>query len=172
MKKQYYYIVVPIIAVFLILIGIKCFFSYKSADKETHSKDSYVSDIGVFYNTKYNETNVRMGPGYDYPVKFKITSAKYPLKEIIKYGDWIKITDFEDEEGWVYKNLVSSPKMPFIIILNSAFMYSSPKSTSKKIAKIGRYNVAVVQKIDNDFIKIKIHGISGWVDRHNIWGKI
>ena len=173
MKRQYYYIIIPIIAVFLILIGIKFFFSYKSiGDEKTTSHSSDIGEKSAFYNTKYNETNVRMGPGYDYPIKFKITTPKYPLKEIIKYGDWIKIVDFEDDEGWVYKNLVSSPKASFVIILNSSFVYSSPKTTSKKIAKVGKYNVALIQKISDDFIKIKINGISGWISRHNIWGKL
>ena len=145
----------------LALWSILCFPTSLSADIANNT--SYVRTI-------YKNTNIRKGPGYDYPVFFKIKNTKnYPLKELILYGDWIKVVDFENSTGWVYKNLVTHKKNS-IIFINPSYIYSKPKTSSKKIALIGKYNTAIIIKKEKDFLMVFINGIKGWVKKKDCWG--
>lgn len=135
--------------------------------------DNYYKNIDETFAkvlaTKYEVTNIRKGPGNAYPIKYIIILQNYPLKELLVYGDWIKVVDFEGEDGWVYKNLVSS-KIKTVIVLKNDFIYAKPTDRSKKIASIGEHNVLFVLGEDEDYLLIKINGIEGWVKKEIVWG--
>ena len=69
--------------------------------------------IPRFVSTKSKPTNVRTGPGRRYPIKFTF-SEKVPLKIIDEYQDWRKIEDWQGEQGWIHKALLSSRRLGLI----------------------------------------------------------
>jgi len=122
-----------------------------------------------FSHTIYKNTHVRKGPGYHYPVFFTIKNTKnYPLKELVTYGDWVKVMDYENTMGWVYKNLITR-KRESVIFLKPSYLYTKPKSSSKKIALIGRLNTAIFLKKKGKFIMVFINGLKGWTESSNCW---
>jgi len=136
----------------------------------TFDAHSFTDDASCrFLHTIYKNTHIRKGPGYDYPVFFKIKNTKnYPLKELITYGDWVKVMDFENTMGWVYKNLVTH-KRESVIFLKPSYLYARPKASSSKIALIGKHNTAMFIKKKGNFIMIFINGLKGWTESSNCW---
>jgi len=56
--------------------------------------------------------NIRSGPGETYDLLWKV--EKYHPLEIMKTsGSWYRFRDFEGDEGWIHKSLVS--KTPSVI---------------------------------------------------------
>ena len=132
--------------------------------------DANVASNTTYIRTIYKNTHIRKGPGYDYPVFFKIKNTKnYPLKELITYGDWVKVVDFENSTGWVYKNIITHKKNS-VIFINPSYVYAKPKTSAKKIALIGKGNTAMIIKTKDNFIMVFINGIKGWVKKQDCWG--
>lgn len=120
-------------------------------------------------HTIYKNTHIRKGPGYDYPVFFKIKNTKnYPFKELLTYGDWVKVIDFENSTGWVYKNLITHKKES-VIFVKPGYLYSKPKLSSAKIALIGKHNTAIAIKTHKNFIFVFVNGVKGWTPKSNCW---
>jgi SH3-like domain-containing protein len=54
---------------------------------------------------KVARSNVRTGPGKDYPVKF-MAERGIPFKILRTQGDWIEIEHGDGDKGWIAKTLV------------------------------------------------------------------
>ena len=50
--------------------------------------------------------NVRSGPGAKYDVIWKVEKY-HPVMIVKKSGAWYRIRDFEQDEGWIHKSLLS-----------------------------------------------------------------
>jgi SH3-like domain-containing protein len=124
-----------------------------------------------FASLRANETNVRAGPGSQYPIKFTFKLRGLPVKVISEYDNWNEIKDYDGETGWVSQNLVTK-KRTILVRTNKSFinMYAKPVDKSRVLLRLEN-NVA------GDFIKctvewcgIKVVGKKGWVQRNEIWG--
>ena len=56
-----------------------------------------------FVSLKTNESNLRVGPSLNYPIKIKYLYSNIPIEIIKEYKDWRKVNDFEGNEGWMHK---------------------------------------------------------------------
>lgn len=54
----------------------------------------------AYVSIEAESLNVRSGPGDTYDVIMKL-QASYPLRVLDRAGDWLKISDFEGDRGWV-----------------------------------------------------------------------
>ena len=84
--------------------------------------------------TKYNEVNVRNGPGLNHLVIYKILIKGYPLQIISNFENWSKISDVDGIEGWISNSQLTTKKY-VIITSHNEFLYKFPDIKSKKIAK-------------------------------------
>ena len=87
----------------------------------------------IFFSTKFNEVNVRNGPGLNHLLLYKILVKGYPLKEISEFDNWKKVQDFSGRVGWISKSQLSRQKY-IITILPDQYLYKFPTNNSKKIA--------------------------------------
>ena len=65
---------------------------------------SFYAHSAEFVSVTKDGANVRTGPSTDKPVYMELFKG-YPLKVIERKGEWIKITDFEKDGGWVHSSL-------------------------------------------------------------------
>jgi len=57
----------------------------------------------IYLVTKYDEVNLRNGPGLNKLVLFKILKKGYPVKVLEEFESWYKIIDYQKREGWISK---------------------------------------------------------------------
>ena len=119
--------------------------------------------------TKYNEVNVRNGPGLNHLVIYKILIKGYPLKIISNFENWSKIVDVNGIEGWISNSQLTAKKY-IIITSNSEFLYKFPNIKSKKIAKVMKNLVLENKKCNASWCFVKEKEIEGWVRKKGIWG--
>jgi len=118
--------------------------------------------------------NMRKGPSTRYSVKWELGKG-FPLRVIGSQGNWLKVSDFESDVGWVYKNLVNnSPHL--IVKVNKkskqrANIRSGPGTKYKIIGKAEYGVVFKTLKRGDGWVKVQHEdGLTGWVKRSLLWG--
>ena len=154
---------VKIFIICLILINTS-FTSAETLGNETGLK------IPRFVSLKSNNSNLRVGPGENYPIKLKYIVANTPVEIIDEYIDWRKINDYEGNNGWLHKSLIKGKRFA---IVNTPYqeglqVFNKPKG--KNIGKIGKKNVLEVKTCLMNWCKIKYRKNTGWVNKLNLWG--
>lgn len=120
------------------------------------------------------KVNLRKGPSTQYPVIWELGQG-FPLRVIGSQGNWYKVSDFEGDVGWVYKDLVS--KKAHLIVKtnkNSKARINIRSGPGTKYNAVGMAEYGVVfetlQRGDG-WVKVKHEtGLTGWVKRSLLWG--
>ena len=107
----------------------------------------------IFLSTKYDEVNIRKGPGKNHYVIGIFQKKGIPLKIIDSFDTWLKIKDYEGEIGWVSRSQLSEKK--FGIILKEVKLQQFPKKNSKELALIKKNILVRVKKCKKPFNKKK-----------------
>jgi SH3-like domain-containing protein len=116
-----------------------------------------------------NKVNMRSGPGTNYAIIWELGKG-YPLRVIDSKGDWLKVVDFENDEGWIYSNLVG--RVPHLIVKENRVNIRSGPGTNYRV--VGQANQGVVFRTlerRRGWVRIEHeNGLSGWIQRTLLWG--
>lgn len=127
-----------------------------------------------FLSTKFSTSNVRAGPGKDFPVVWIYKQKEIPFKVIAEYKDWYQIENYEGNVGWIFKNTTSATK--YAILKNEVEVFSQANKKSVKVATLAKGIIVKMLKQDSNYVKIylfiKNQKVIGWVLENNLWGKI
>lgn len=121
----------------------------------------------TFVSLKSSEVNMRVGPGKEYPISWVFMRAYLPMILIAEFDQWRKVKFLDGTTGWVHKNMISQKSTA--ILLQDTIMY---RHASKRhpIAKLEKGVVVRVIKQENEFVKIEIGNLRGWLKRDVLWG--
>jgi len=125
-------------------------------------------------SVKGNNINLRVEPSTASTVKWQFSHG-FPVQIIERKGDWVKVSDFEQDVGWIYGSLLS--EKPYVIVRahrNSKTKINIRKGPSTKTTVVGKafYGVVfeVLEKKDN-WVKVRHEsGLEGWVSANLVWG--
>ncbi len=125
--------------------------------------------VGNMVSIASGTVNMRSGPGKKYAVKWEMDKG-YPLRVVGSKGNWLKVKDFENDEGWIYKKLVS--RKPHLIVKvnkgsNKKFkLYEKPAAHSSTLGEAGPGTVFKVRQWSGEWVKVSHKsGLQGWVKR-------
>jgi SH3-like domain-containing protein len=114
--------------------------------------------------------NMRSGPGKNYPVTWELGKG-YPLKVLKTKGNWIKVVDYENDSGWIYKKLVN--RKPHLIVKKKIINIRSGPGKGYKIIRKAQ-NGVVFRTLERKegWVKVKHEeeNVVGWVKRSLLWG--
>jgi SH3-like domain-containing protein len=124
-----------------------------------------------FASLRSNETNVRAGPGSQYPIKFTFKLRGIPIKVISEYDNWNEIKDYEGDTGWVSQNLTTK-KRTVLVKTNKSFvnLYAKPSAKSKVVLRLENDVAGDFIKCGLEYCGIKVVGKKGWISKKEIWG--
>ncbi len=154
-KKNKYYLI------FLLLFFLALFFTSKSFSNENLN----------FLSLKYTEVNLRQGPSFEYPIKLIYKKKYLPVIILDQSETWRKISDFENNSGWIHVSQLSKKKSA-INIKNNSILYKKPTIYSKPIAKLEIRRLVLIKKCKIKWCKITTGDFKGWVFKSSLWGKI
>ena len=111
--------------------------------------------------------NLRSGPDTKYSVLYELPEG-YPLKVLSKKGQWLKVSDFENDQGWVYSSLVSKNNT-VIVIVKEGNVRSGPAVNNDKVGEVVRE--VLLQKVgrQGNWVQIKHPKLKGWIHKKLIW---
>jgi len=113
--------------------------------------------------------NVRTGPSTNDQVAMELFQG-YPLKVVEKKGDWIKVSDFENDTGWINKTMVGPGNTVIVNSQKAINMRAEPATTAAIVANIERGVVLTKISTKGDWVKVKhAKGTEGWISKSLLW---
>lgn len=112
--------------------------------------------------------NIRSGPGTEYDVIWQV--GKYhPIQIIKKSGAWYRFRDFEQDEGWIHKSLVSKIRT-VITKKKKSNIRSGPGTRHKIVFTVEKGIPFRVIKRKGSWIFIEhADGDKGWIYEALVW---
>jgi len=122
----------------------------------------------VFLSLKKNKTNVRYGPGLDYPIKYIYRKVNLPVKLIDKKENMRRVIFLDNNSGWIHRSQLKQSNS--IITLEEEILFKKPSNFSEPLARLEKDRLLVVKKCEDGWCNIKTDNYTGWVKINNVWG--
>lgn len=125
-------------------------------------------------SVKFDRINLRTGPDESHNIKC-VYSKGFPVKLLKTQGDWVQVTDFENEIGWVSKQLLSPSPHAIVSVKKgskSRINIRSGPGTNYPVVAQSYYGVvfAIIGK-KGEWRKVRhSSGLSGWIQENLLWG--
>ena len=118
---------------------------------------------------KGNVVNMRSGPGTGSQILWELERG-YPLQVLKRKGDWVQVRDFENDRGWVARQLTG--RTPHHIVkARIANIRSGPSTRFKVVGKSERYDLLRTRGSKPGWVQVQRgEGVKGWVSKKLLWG--
>ena len=121
-----------------------------------------------FLSLKKNKTNIRYGPGVDYPIKYIYRKVNLPVKQIDKKENWRRVIFLDNNSGWIHWSQLKPSNS--IIAIKEKILFKKPSNLSKPIARLEKGRLLVIKKCEDEWCNIITDDYTGWIKVKNIWG--
>ena len=121
-----------------------------------------------FLSLKKNKTNVRYGPGLDYPIKYIYRKVNLPVKQIDKKENWRRVLFLDNNSGWIHWSQLKQSNS--VITIEEKVLFKKPSNFSKPIARLAKGRLLVIKKCEGSWCSIKTNNYKGWIQIKNVWG--
>lgn len=124
-----------------------------------------------FLVTKYDEVNIRNGPGINHLKLYKVFVKGYPVIILEEFENWFRIKDYKNREGWISSTQLEK-KNYAILTSTSAKIFKFPNLKSKVTAIAKKDFVLKVIKCKKNWCNVfdDRKNVSGWTNKKNLWG--
>ncbi|OHE76742.1 MAG: hypothetical protein A2107_06410 [Verrucomicrobia bacterium GWF2_62_7] len=115
------------------------------------------------------QVNVRSGPGGGYDVVWRAVKF-YPLEVLDREGAWVRVGDYENEEGWVHGALLSeAPSL--VVISRRANVRSGPGPDHEVVWEVEKeFPMKVLDASGSWYHVTDDDGLEGWIHKSVTWG--
>lgn len=128
-----------------------------------------VSHAQSMVSVNTNTLNMREAPSTGSPVMWKL-SRGYPLQVVERKGNWLKVRDFEGDDGWVSRSLTA--RKPYHVVKSKVANLRSGPGTGYRVKGKLEYGetVRTISK-QGSWVKVKHDSLGqGWVAKRLLWG--
>lgn len=130
-----------------------------------------INEVNYFASLRANETNVRAGPGQNYPIKFSYRLKGIPMQVISEYDNWNEIKDYEGQSGWVMQSLLTK-KRTLMIRTSKEFinLYKKNNEKSRVLLRLENNVIGDYLKCVEGWCAIEVADKKGWVKEEDVFG--
>ena len=121
-----------------------------------------------FLSLKKNKTNVRYGPGIDYPIKYVYRKVNLPVRLIDKKENWRRVIFLDNNSGWIHWNQLKLSNS--IITMKEKIIFKKPSNFSEPFARLEKGRLLVIKKCAGEWCNVITDSYTGWIKLKNIWG--
>ena len=122
-----------------------------------------------FGTLKFDEANLRTGPGREYPVLWQYRKSGLPLLVDAEFGIWRKVVDHEGNSGWIHGAGLSL-KRKALVRTHMAEIHDDEDPDSPVIALAERNALVNLESCPREWCRISTEMVKGWIRRQAIWG--
>ena len=123
-----------------------------------------------FLSLKKNKTNVRYGPGLNYPIKYIYRKINLPVRQIDKKENWRRVVFLDNNSGWIHWSQLKPSNS--IIAIEEKILFKKSSNFSKPLARLEKGRLLVIKKCEDEWCNIITDNYTGWIKVKNIWGSI
>ena len=123
-----------------------------------------------FLSLKKNKTNVRYGPGLDYPIKYIYRKINLPVKQIDKKENWRRVIFLDNNSGWIHWSQLKTSNS--VIAIKEKILFKKPSNFSKPIARLAKGRLLLIKKCEEEWCNIETNKYTGWTKIKNVWGSV
>ena len=121
-----------------------------------------------FLSLKKNKTNVRYGPGLDYPIKYIYRKVNLPVRQIDKKENWRRVMFLDNNSGWIHWSQLKPSNS--IIAIEEKILFKKPSVFSEPFVRLEKGRLLVIKKCEEDWCNITTGNYVGWIKVRNTWG--
>ena len=123
-----------------------------------------------FLSLKKNKTNVRYGPGLDYPIKYIYRKINLPVRQIDEKENWRRVIFLDNNSGWIHWSQLKMSNS--VITTKEKVLFKKPSNFSEPLAKLDKGRLLIIKKCENEWCNISTDIYTGWVKIRDIWGYV
>jgi len=121
-----------------------------------------------FLSLKKNKTNIRYGPGLDYPIKYVYRKVNLPVRQIDKKENWRRVIFLDKSSGWIHWSQLKPSNS--IIAIKEKILFKKPSRFSAPFARLEKGRLLIIKKCDDEWCNVTTENYKGWITINNIWG--
>ncbi len=121
-----------------------------------------------FLSLKKNKTNVRYGPGLDYPIKYIYRKVNLPVRQIDKKENWRRVIFLDNNSGWIHWSQLKPSNS--IINKKEKILFKKPSDFSEPFARLEKGRLLIIKKCEDDWCNVTTDNYTGWIKIKNVWG--
>ena len=122
-----------------------------------------------FVTLKFDEANLRAGPGREYPVLWQYRTIGLPLLVDSEFDIWRKVIDHEGTAGWMHGSVLSLQRMA-LVKNNMVEIHASPNQKSIVVALAERNALVALKSCRKSWGRVASEDMKGWISRLDLWG--
>lgn len=135
----------------------------------SHTKEKNTKPIPRFASLKSSESNFRIGPSVNYPIKWVYIKKGMPMEIISEFANWRKVRDIEGDVGWVHHSLLSGKRKAIIVGGENQPLFTSTTNNHIK-AFLEPGLIVKIEECDIAFCKVDMESYNGYVAKQSLWG--
>lgn len=114
--------------------------------------------------------NLRSAPGTEANVLWKLGQG-YPLQVLEHRGDWLKVQDFEGDQGWVARSVTQAHRH-HIVKVASAHLRSGPGAQHRSLGQVRYGDVLRTVRRQGDWVVVQHPQTQAmaWIASALVWG--
>ena len=121
-----------------------------------------------FLSLKKNKTNVRYGPGLDYPIKYIYRKINLPVRQIDQKENWRRVIFLDNNSGWIHRSQLKPSSS--VITVKEKIFFKKPSNFSEPFARLEEGRLLIIKKCEDDWCNVTTDNYTGWIKVKNIWG--
>ena len=121
-----------------------------------------------FLSLKKDKTNVRYGPGINYPIKYIYRKINLPVRQIDKKENWRRVIFLDNNSGWIHWSQLKLSNS--IITIEEKILFKKPTVFSEPFARLEKGRMLVIKKCKDEWCNVTTGNYAGWIKVKNIWG--
>ena len=129
---------------------------------------SFANAEEKFLSLKKNKTNVRYGPGLDYPIKYIYRKVNLPVRQIDQKENWRRVIFLDNNSGWIHWSQLKPSNS--IIIIEEKILFKKPTVFSEPFVRLEKGRLLVIKKCEEDWCNVRTGNYVGWIEVKNTWG--
>ena len=130
-----------------------------------------LAETEYYLTLRSNKVNLRQGPSLSHPIKLVYKKKFLPVLVLDKSYNFRKITDHENNSGWIHISQLSKKKAA-LNNKDKSIIFRKPSEYSKPLAVVQKGRLCLINKCKIDWCKIKTGQFVGWIKKENLVGRL
>ena len=127
-------------------------------------------EVPYWASLRYEEVNMRVGPGSDYKIDWVYKRQGLPVKVVRLMEGWRRIEDPDGTQGWVVSRLLNPERSAVVAGEGPAAIRDEPDGAARLKWNAEPGVVGKLGDCDEGWCEFDAHGHKGWVLENRLWG--